>query len=100
MDFGRLDEPLQEILVEAVHSSPELAREIASQANLVAQPPALLATNAQVVGDRFGLAAYGQKLLSAYQEIAAADGGTLAYLNANALLAAFLKPERLFLLRT
>lgn len=100
VDFGRLDEPLQEMLVESVHSSPELAREIASQANLVAQSPTLLAANAEVVGDRFGLPAYGQNLLAAYEEIAASDGGTLASLDANALLAAFLKPERLFLLRT
>ncbi|MFP6901641.1 MAG: hypothetical protein VCA36_11910 [Opitutales bacterium] len=100
VDFGRLHEPLQEILVRKINSSPLLAHEVRRQANLTVRPKELLEANAQVVAREYGLLAYGQKLLSVYLGIAATSGGSSERLDAKAILAAFLKPERLFLLRT
>ncbi len=99
IDFGRLDEPLQETLIRTIGSSPELAAEVRRQANLVSQSPELVASNAGIVASEYGISAYGQKLLSVYREIVNSDRGTLGHLDQCALLSSFLKPERLFLLR-
>ena len=100
VDFGRLHEPLQGILVREINSSQELADEVRRQANLTTQPQELLASNAEVVTREYGLSAYGQKLLAVYREIAGSEGAASEHIDAKALLAAFLKPQRLFLLRT
>ncbi len=100
IDFGRLDEPLQETLLRSIVNSPEIAGEIRRQANLVPRSSEVDESNAAAVAQGYGTSAYGQNLLSVYREIASSDTGPQGYIDANALLDAFLKPERLFLLRT
>lgn len=99
IDFGRLDETLQEDLVQKIASSPALAEEVRNQAKLEPLEPDLVKANATIVAQRYGMGAYGQKLSAAYREIAGADSGSIDHLDANHLLKDFLKLERLFLLR-
>ena len=100
VDFGRLHEPLQQTLVRAIQASPSLADEVRNQANLAEQSMELVSSNAEVVTREYGLSAYGRKLRSVYEEIAGAEGTVTGCLDAEVLLDAFLKPQRLFLLRS
>ncbi len=100
VDFGRLHEPPQEILVRAIHSSTSLADEVRRQVKLSGLSMKLVSSNAEVVTREYGLSAYGQKLRSVYEEIAGSEGSVSGCLDAEVLLAAFLKPQRLFLLRS
>ncbi len=99
VDFGRLDEPFQENLVRAVVSSPAMARAIRQQANLVPRPAETLERNSKLVSKAYSVSDYGQKLRSVYREIVEAQQSDVGHLDSKALLSAFLRPERLFLLR-
>ena len=100
LDFGRLDEPLQETLVSAVADSPGLAASIRRQANLSPLPRHLVDANAQAICSHYSPQAYAQKLADAYDELAASPTGPVTYLDPQQLLTGFLRPEHLNLLRT
>lgn len=100
IDFGRLDEPLQEHLVSTVADTPELAASIRRQANLAALPQHRIDSNAQAIRRHYSPQAYAQKLAAAYDELAASPAGPVTYPDPQRLLTQFLHPENLNLLRT
>lgn len=100
IDFGRLDEPLQEDVIRRVAAS-QSDREIIPKA----LPPAAesgepLAANRRVVEEHYGLEDYGRRLAGLYKEVAASDTGPVEALDGGRLLDRFLAPSRFSLLRT
>lgn len=100
VDFGRLDEDMQETVLRRIVKSPEMAEEI--------NPKFLfnfrdceedIKNNKRLLVEKYGLRGYGERLLSIYKKLASADKSGLDYLNGNILLDLFLEPERLTLLR-
>lgn len=101
VDFGRLDESLQQQVIERVAASASAAAQIV--------PPRLvgpeqqgdsLARNREAVLENFSLDHYGPRLLEVYREVMETTVESPEALSGEALLDEFLKPERLFLLRT
>jgi len=102
LDFGRLDEPLQERVLTRLASDPAARKEV--------DPPQLLgpvsgdaqlAANQTVIRRRFGLQAYGRSLQDIYRGIRAAPSSlSLQRPSGASLLNAFLAPSRFYLLRT
>ena len=101
VDFGRLDEDLQEIVIRRLARSPSLAEDLrpASLAARLADGEAL-ANNLRVTQEQYGLRPYGERLARIYDGLAGAGPGTLTAPDAGRLLDRFLAPERFFLLRT
>jgi magnesium transporter len=101
VDFGRLDETMQELVIRRLHGAPGAAAEV--------QPNGLLATMAtaeqvaahrkQVV-HRFSLEPYGKMLEDVYRVVAEAVPGRAHPLDAGMLLDGFLAPESFYFLRT
>lgn len=100
LDFGRLDEPLQERVLRQMQDDP------ARRADLTPDrlpPPAsstTIRTNRELIIQHYGPNGYGRRLLAAYRDLMSSDSGRLENLDPSALLDRFLQPERLFLLRT
>ena len=100
IDFGRLDEPFQEMLVSIVADSTDLAGEIRAQANLGNLSNKTLAANFSAVRKNFSQHAYAERLWTVYKELASSKHDTVQNLNGNVLLDHFLNPARINLLRT
>ena len=100
IDFGRLDEPFQEMLVSIVADSPDLAVEIQAQVNLENLSSRTLEANASAVRENFSQDAYAQRLWTVYNELTTAKDDRVENLNGNILLKHFLNPVRMNLLRT
>lgn len=100
VDFGRLDEPLQEeVLRRLVRSrcQADLCRPAA-----LPDPDSLLAplaANRELLRLRYNLTYYGKVIEQVYQRVAASPVSPLASLDGEILLDRFLAPERLSLLR-
>ena len=100
VDFGRLDEPMQEEV---------LARLVRQQAQAaLVNPPGLpqaatlsvpLAENKRLLRQQYSLGQYGERLEQIYRQIAGAGASACGQLDGEALLDWFLAPERLHLLR-
>ena len=96
VDFGRLDESLQQRVLEQVLRaggawSPPVPPRV---------PAGLLADNRRTVATTFSAPACAVRLWTACQAVAAGGAGALDALDAGALLDAFLAPEQFCLLRT
>jgi glycosyltransferase involved in cell wall biosynthesis len=100
IDFGRLDETFQEMLVSIVSDSPSLAGEIRVQANLGNLSNKTQEANASAVRKNFSQDAYAKRLWTVYNELVASKGDRVENLNGNVLLKHFLNPARMNLLRT
>lgn len=99
VDFGRLDEHLQEKVLRQVAQAgalppgmPELMRLIPDRVTIE--------KNRQAVLEHFSLQRYGQRLLRVYEKVAGSATGPVGAHDAEALLSCFLKPERFFMIRT
>ena len=100
VDFGRLDEVLQETVLRrlvATQAQSALGEPIrlpnpVSQQGIVAENQALLRS-------RYSLARYGEVLEAVYLRVAGSAGTAVDHLDGEALLDRFLAPERLSLLR-
>jgi hypothetical protein len=101
VDFGRLDEALQEQLIRTVSGSAEARGQL--------QPVRLPdpGENSEKIGENraailanFGLEQYGHRLLGIYQQIMDSPVEPLESLPGEAVLDQFLAPERLYLLRS
>lgn len=101
VDFGRLDEPLQEEVIRKVRRSSGVHGEI--------QPAGLLddvandetvSLNREVVKKQFGLEQYGRRLMGLYEQVMAAGSEQGPPVSAEAVLDQFLSPERFCLLRS
>jgi len=98
VDFGILDESLQRKVIRHLASHPaDRARLPAFQ---VSADDALIERNRRIVRERYGLEAYGDRLLHLYEQVAATEPGELQAANAVDLLDRFLQPRRFNLLRT
>ena len=99
VDFGRLDEPLQEELISAVIESDQAKESIRDQSSIECLPPAQIEENAKAVQENFSMHAYGNKLIGIYQDLMSAPEEKVAFAKGRNLLKQFLSPARLNLLR-
>jgi glycosyltransferase involved in cell wall biosynthesis len=101
VDFGRLDEPLQERVIRIVADSPDCRAEI-RPASLAkgGNTPGLIEQNRAVILAEFGLEQYGKKLMDIYHTVAGSSPGSVEALSPETFLDEFLSPRRFNLLRT
>ncbi len=100
IDFGRLDEPLQEVVLRRLAASPQLASSIVPVA--LPDPDSLrfvMENNRALLRSRHDLAHYGATVEQIYRQVAASPITVLDSLDGEVLLDRFLAPERLSLLR-
>ena len=100
MDFGRLDEPLQEQVLETLLADPSKLRSEVELPDLAPAPEECIAQNAQAISESYGLAAYGERLGNLYRQILRQEAEILRHLDGQRLLDAFLDPSRFTLLRS
>lgn len=96
VDFGRLDEELQEIAIATAVKKPDAI----DPPDLSRAPAARVAANSFAVEEGYGVARYGARLEKVYLRILAEPISEPGALDAGAVLDAFLDPDRFFLLRT
>jgi glycosyltransferase involved in cell wall biosynthesis len=100
VDFGRLDEELQELVLRRIVQHPDEASALIPQ-----ELPCLfnnqedLLHNKEILLKRYSLEGYGCRLIKTYKRVLACPASKLDYLNGNILLDLFLQPERLNLLK-
>jgi hypothetical protein len=101
VDFGRLDELMQERIIERITDSPATRSEL-SPARLpdTSSDAAMLAQNRTAALEGYGIEHYGRQLCRIYRCIMASSVETTDALDGDSLLNQFLDPARLFLLRT
>ncbi|OQA24526.1 MAG: hypothetical protein BWY59_02175 [Verrucomicrobia bacterium ADurb.Bin345] len=102
VDFGRLDEELQELVLLRLRESDAHRTEL--QPDDFRQPDAALRAmdhNANIIRRTYSLERYGTRLMEIYRAVADSPAGEVNDgLNVAGLLDAFLAPERFSLLRT
>ena len=99
VDFGRLDEPLQESIIDRVVASDAARRQISVRC-LQSSSACCVAGNGDAVRRSFGLEAYGQRLEAIYRGLLDSGMGPIEAAANEVILDWFLVPERLFLLAT
>ena len=100
VDFGRLDEPLQRVVISRLLDSPNPAKILPEFPDLSPREPYLLQANRDVVKSRYSAQACGQTLLGTYRSVLASPHADPAAHNAGHILDAFLHPETFNLLKT
>ena len=100
VDFGGLDEPLQEAIIRRVTESRD-DRRLLDPRRLEPDngASALIQANRRTVLTEFSLERYGKRLMRVYESVAASGAETPGALSARVLLDRFLAPERVSLLR-
>ena len=98
VDFGRLDENMQQKVIEQVLNNPADAGSIRPGALNV--PAAAVPINKDIVLAKYGPARYGQRLREIYRASAESGFAPEDALDADSILDQFLLPERFNLLRT
>jgi hypothetical protein len=102
VDFGRLNESLQKMVIEHLVQVPSARDEIPtvlfSKQDVLQHE--IIQHNYSVVMEQYNLNKYQERLLSLYHTVAESKAGALRELNATVLLDQFLAPERFCLLRT
>jgi glycosyltransferase involved in cell wall biosynthesis len=100
VDFGRLDEALQEKVIERVVASEEDRRSLGQK--LVSRPVGAeqIRRNREIIEREFSLKSYGTRLTRIYDAVCSAAAGEVSALPEARLLEGFLDPERFFLLRS
>ena len=101
VDFGRLDEELQERIISRLVDSPATRSEL-SPVRLAdaSSDTSLLVQNRAAILEGYGIDHYGRSLTGLYRELAAAPVGIIDAMDADAVLDQFIDPARLYLLRT
>jgi len=98
VDFGILNEQLQRNVFRHLVKNPDDRSQLPVFG--VEENKDLIERNRQIVQERYSLEAYGKRLLSLYEQLAATEPGAVSSANAPELLNEFLQPERFNLLRT
>jgi hypothetical protein len=99
VDFGRLNEPLQKLVIEQIVREPSLKREVLpSPLESSGDHASIISQNKQIVEDRYNTQQYGKRLLHIYQTVAASQAGPVSGIDADRLLNQYLAPERFWLL--
>ncbi|MCO5061171.1 MAG: hypothetical protein M9963_04075 [Kiritimatiellae bacterium] len=99
VDFGRLDEPLQQEVIERLHRDSRSRDEILPSNLLPLGEPDRRVENRAVVKRLSSLPSYADRLTSAYHSVAHSATGAVAAYDAASIRHFFLDPQRLFLLR-
>lgn len=100
IDFGRLDEAMQEqVLERVVRQQAQAALLQPAQLPHPQELAAPLTENRRILHERYALSHYGERLESIYQQVAGARATACDQLDGDVLLDRFLAPERLTLLR-
>jgi hypothetical protein len=100
VDFGRLDEPLQEEVLRRLVGSRGQSAFLCP--NELPEPDYLrssLIENRRILGSRYTLARYGEAVEAVYRQVVNSTVTVLDNLDGEVLLDRFLAPERLSLLR-
>ncbi len=100
VDFGRLNEEMQETIITRLTRDRGAANFLKPQFLGAVPKREVIAGNRNFVRERYSLEAYGQRLCSLYEEIAGSPAGEVDSLSSAILLKCFLSPERFNLLRT
>ena len=101
VDFGKLDEPFQKLVIQHLVNSPAAKQEIRPSTLCPSEAdPSIVRQNRQAVMEHFHLDAYGKRLRQLYRTVADSEPEALKEIDANLLLDQFLAPERFCLLRT
>ena len=100
IDFGTLDEKIQEMVIKEIGISADLRRAIIPPSLDTPEDRNLINQNKKNVAKVFNLDTYGRKLVDIYHKVAGSDPDELQFLNAERLLDCFLDPSRFCLLRT
>ena len=101
IDFGRLDEALQQSVVRRLKSSAVMRSEI-RPARLFGAAPSqpVIIQNRKAIRRIYGPDRYRRQLERLYTRIGGSGSGKLAAISGKVLLDRFLAPERFYLLRT
>lgn len=102
IDFGRLNEPLQKLVIERIVREPSLKSEIIPPTLEPSgeQYTSIIHRNCEIVKTQFNLQQYGKRLLQIYQTVVESETGSMSEINADVLLDKFLAAERFWLLST
>ena len=100
IDFGRIDEPLQEEIILSVSKSENAKNDIKEQTKIGYSNSQLIAENALAIEKSFALDSYRDRLQKIYRLLCSSESGSIEFANGNNLLQSFLTPERINLLRT
>ena len=93
VDFGILDEPMQQTIIRAIKADPSrMAATLVDSARAAEK-------NREITERAYSLQAYGDRLFSIYEKLEAAKPGTVNYADSKKLLDEFLQPDRFNLLR-
>lgn len=100
VDFGRLDEPMQEeVLTRVVRQQAQAELISPSRLPQLATLAEPLVKNRDILHAQYSLAQYGERLEGMYRQVASASVTPCGQLDGEVLLDRFLTPERLSLLR-
>lgn len=101
VDFGRLDEALQEQVIRRVLESSAALAEL-KPSGLAPGPASgkIVEANRRIVDRNYGAVQYGVRLMEMYGMLARRAAEPVGALRAEALLDKFLAPERFYLIRT
>ncbi|MGD9298834.1 MAG: glycosyltransferase [Thiohalocapsa sp.] len=101
IDFGRLDEPAQMQVIRRLAADPSARTALRPQTLAAPSDPNLIGTNRIAIARHYSVRGYGERLSSIYAAVAGATpSATFSAADGAALLARFLAPERLWLLRS
>lgn len=100
LDFGRIDETMQEEIICSIIKSETALKDIRDQVQINCTNDLLIPENKQAVREKFSLDSYTDKLKNIYFNLVNSPKSKIAFADGNLLLEFFLRPERLNLLRT
>lgn len=100
VDFGRLDEPMQEqVLTRVIRDPSGDGRVVKRQLIYPEDCSGVIGENCQILKSCYGLKQYGETLHALYERVGGASTTSVNNLDGEVLLDHFLSPERLQLLR-
>ncbi len=99
VDFGRLDEPMQETVINVLLDHPGERKDLVPDRLDFTQDRAI-PHNREIIEAHFSLKRYGERLRTLYKRVAGASKSPVSSLRAESLLDIFLAPERFSLLKT
>ena len=100
VDFGRLDESLQEDVIRLVHGDPSARRVLGCVEPSRVDSPARLEHNRHLVETAYSPEAFAGRLRNLYRTLLGRPPAPVQSLDRTRVLAPFLRPDRFTLLRT
>jgi glycosyltransferase involved in cell wall biosynthesis len=98
VDFGVLNEGIQLSILRKLREEPDLIREIEAPPLELPSPSKIESANA-VIAESYSLDRYGDRLEGIYEKVVSGSRGKVDHLSTDKVLAQFLNPGRLNLLR-